>query len=287
MGKNFDLRPYSINDFKEWSDRRELILSPKFQRRRVWSDKAKSYLIDTVLRGLPMPPVFIRQQIDPKTRKTIREVIDGQQRLAAILDFLRDGFKAYKIHNEEYGDLYFSELPANIQDDFLGYEIPTNLVLTSKDEDVLGIFARLNTYTVTLNKQELWNAKYFGLFKQTVHNLAYEFYTFWRNSNILTENKIARMADVALTSELVIASIDGIQDRKVIEDYYKEYDDEFPGRDKIVERFKQCIDSIGEIYGEMLPSSYFNGTPWFYSLYCAIYDLLFGLKNSTYVDRMG
>jgi len=286
MSKNFDLRPYSINDFREWYKRGELVLSPKFQRRRVWSDKAKSYLIDTILRGLPTPPVFIRQHIDIETRKTIREVIDGQQRLGAILDFLKDGFKVSKIHNEDHGDLYFSELPLDVQDDFLQYVIAANLVLIPRDEQVLGIFARLNTYTVTLNKQELWNAKYFGLFKQTVHNLAYEFYTFWTNSNILTERKITRMGDVELTSELVIASIDGIQDRKVIENYYKNYDDEFPDRDKIIERFKKCIDTIGEIYGELLPSSYFNGIPLFYTLYCVIYDLLFGLKNSNYKERI-
>lgn len=286
MGKNFDLRPYSINDFREWNERGELTLSPKFQRRRVWSDKAKSYLIDTVLRGLPIPPIFIRQQIDAKTRKTIREVIDGQQRLGAILDFLKDGFKVSKIHNEDYGNLFFSELPSNVQNDFLQYEIATNLVMTPGDEQILAIFARLNTYTVPLNKQELWNAKYFGLFKQSVHSLAYEFHTFWISSKILSEQKVARMGDVELTSELVIAGIDGIQDKKVIEKYYEKYDDEFPGRDKIKENFKRCIDAIGEIYGEMLPTSNFNGTPLFYTLYCVIYDLLFGLKNSPHKQRI-
>lgn len=282
MGKNFDLRPYSINDFREWNERGELFLSPKFQRRRVWSDKAKSYLIDTVLRGLPIPPVFIRQQIDAKTRKTIREVIDGQQRLGAILDFLKDGFKVSKIHNKDYANLYFSALPPDVQNDFFQYEIATNLVLTPGDEQVLAIFARLNTYTVPLNKQELWNAKYFGLFKQIVHSLAYEFHTFWINSRILSDQKIARMGDVELTSELVIAGIDGIQDKKIIENYYKEYDDEFSGRDKIKDNFKKCVDTIGEIYAEILPSSYFSGIPLFYTLYCVIYDLLFGLKNTSY-----
>jgi hypothetical protein len=282
MGKNFNLRPYSINDFREWNERKELVLSPKFQRRRVWSDKAKSYLIDTILRGLPIPPVFIRQKIDSETRKTIREVIDGQQRLAAILDFLKDGFKVSKIHNENYGNLYFSELSPDVQENFLQYEIDTNLVLTSENEQVLEIFARLNTYTVQVNKQELWNAKYFGLFKQTVHSLAYEFNTFWVNSKILSEQKIARMGDVELASELIIAMIDGIQDKKVIGNYYESYDNKFPDRDKIKERFKKCIDTIGEIYGENLPSSYFNRAPLFYTLYCVIYDLLFGLKNSTH-----
>lgn len=282
MAKNFDIRSYSINDFREWNERGELFLTPKFQRRRVWSDKAKSYLIDTILKGHPIPPIFIRQKIDPESRKTIREVIDGQQRLTSILDFLKNGFKVLKIHNEDYGGFYFSELPSNAQNEFLQYDIATNLVLASGDEQVLAIFARLNTYTVPLNKQELWNAKYFGLFKQAVHTLAYEFHTFWTNSRILTEQKIARMGDVELASELIIAGIDGIQDKKVIENYYKKYDDEFPEREKIKANFKKCIDVIGEIYADNLPSSNFSGIPLFYTLYCVIYDLLFGLKNSTY-----
>lgn len=46
--KNFDSRTYSINDFIEWDDRGQLEISPKFQRRSVWSPQAKSYLIDTI-----------------------------------------------------------------------------------------------------------------------------------------------------------------------------------------------------------------------------------------------
>ena len=46
--KNFDSRTYSINDFIEWEERKQLEISPKFQRRSVWSPQAKSYLIDTI-----------------------------------------------------------------------------------------------------------------------------------------------------------------------------------------------------------------------------------------------
>ena len=284
-GKTFDLRPYSINDFKEWSERGELRLAPYFQRRRVWSNKAKSYLIDTILRGLPMPPIYMRQHIDQKTRKTVREVIDGQQRLATTLDFLKDGFKVSKVHNETFGNLYFSELPPITQDDFLQYVISADLILSSRDEDALNIFARLNTYTVMLNKQERLNSKYFGAFKQTVYNLGYEFYTFWRKMGILTEQKISRMAEAELASELIIAMISGLQSKNVIESFYKKYDDDFRQRDEIKKKFKRCIDTIGEIYGEILPNSYFKGIPPFYSLFCVIYDLLFGLKGSEFKER--
>jgi len=280
MNKIYEIRSYSINDFREWKERGELILSPKFQRRRVWAEKAKSFLIDTILRGLPIPPIFIREKINLSTKKTIREVIDGQQRLATILDYLDDGLKVSKIHNEDYGGLYFSQLQEEIQNELLKYNLAVNIVLTPEDKEVLGIFARLNTYTVPLNKNELWNAKYFGLFKQTVHSLAHEFYTFWVETGVLSEQKITRMSDVELVSELVIACIDGIQDRKIIENYYKKYDDVFDQRKEILNNFKFTMDAIGQIYFDFLKNSNFRGIPLFYTLFCVIYDLLFGLPYS-------
>jgi hypothetical protein len=286
MNKIYEIRAYSINDFREWKERGELILSPKFQRRRVWSEKAKSYLIDTILRGLPIPPIFIREKIDLSTKKTVREVIDGQQRLATILDYLNDGLKISKIHNEEYGGLYFSQLPEDIQNEILKYNLSVNIVLTSEDKEVLGIFARLNTYTVPLNKNELWNAKYFGLFKQTVHSLAHEYYTFWVETEILSEPKITRMGDVDLVSELVIASIDGIQDRRVIENYYKRYDDVFDLRGEVLKKFKSTMDTIGQIYYDSFKNSNFKSIPLFYTLFCVIYDFLFGLPGSNNERRI-
>ena len=52
--KNFDTRTYSINDFLEWFDNEQLELSPKFQRRSVWTDTARSYLMDTIVSGKPI-----------------------------------------------------------------------------------------------------------------------------------------------------------------------------------------------------------------------------------------
>ena len=75
-----DTKVYTINDFYGWYENKELVLAPKYQRKAVWNSKAESYLIDTILRGLPIPQVFVRQSIDPLLRKTQREVIDGQQR---------------------------------------------------------------------------------------------------------------------------------------------------------------------------------------------------------------
>ena len=61
MQQLFNTRNYSIRDFEEWNQRNELFLQPKFQRRNVWSDKARSYLIDTIIRGKPIPKIYMRQ----------------------------------------------------------------------------------------------------------------------------------------------------------------------------------------------------------------------------------
>jgi hypothetical protein len=58
--KNFDSRTYSVNDFLEWESRSQLELNPRFQRGPVWSPAAKSFLIDTMLRGKPIPKIYMR-----------------------------------------------------------------------------------------------------------------------------------------------------------------------------------------------------------------------------------
>ncbi len=287
MGKA-KIRGYMVQDFKEWYEKGELSLAPKFQRREVWSSKAKSYLIDTIIRGLPMPAVYIRQDVDIETGKSYREVVDGQQRLKTILSYINDGFKVSKIHNEEYGGLYFSQLPSEIQKEILSYEIDTRLLMGVTDKEVYEIFARLNTYTVKLNQQELRNSQFFGAFKQTVYNLSYEYNSFWIENNIFSDKQITRMLEAELVSELLIAMMDGIKGKnnRVINNYYRKYDDALPDREKIIEKFRTCIDTIVEIFGEDLKSSVFSYSHMFYSLFLVVYDLLYGLPNTPITQKV-
>jgi len=270
----------SINDIREWNKRDELILAPEFQRREVWLDKAKSYLIDTILNGFPIPAIYVRQKIDLKTKKTIREVIDGQQRFSTILAYINDEFAVLKVHNKRYGGLKFSQLPEKVQEKFLEYDLSVGFLVGADDSDVLEVFSRINSYTVVLNPQEKLNAEFSGKFKQVVFELGREHLEFWRRNRILTNYNIVRMKEAELSADLVIAMIDGIQDRKKIKGYYKEYDDDFPKEEKVTNRFKRCVDIIAEIFEDTLIESPFRSTTLFYSLFCAIYDLIYGLPNS-------
>ena len=262
--KNFDSRTYSINDFRGWNDRKELELQPKFQRRSVWSDKARSYLMDSILRDKPIPKIFVRQDIDPKTKKTVREVVDGQQRLRTIFSFLQDGFKINKAHSIEYGRMFYSELPQDVQTAILKYELSVDLLLDAPDKEVLDIFARLNSYAVKLNPQELRNATYFGEFKTVAYSLGLEYNSFWTNNRIFTDAQILRMNEVELTSDLLVALLDGIKSRKAIDAYYKMYDDELKSKTTLVKNFRRTMDAIGAMTSGVLSESAFK-SPFFFT----------------------
>ena len=277
--KNFDSRTYSINDFIEWDDRGQLEISPKFQRRSVWSPQAKSYLIDTILNDKPLPKIFIRATTDPKTKKTTREIVDGQQRIRTILSFVKDGFKISKVHNEEYGGLLYSELPEDVQGEFLKYEVSVDLLLDVQDRDILDVFARLNTYSVSLNKQELFNAKYFGYFKQLVYKLSGDFYTFWTENRIFTDRKIVRMAEAELMTDIIIAALEGIQSKKSADKYYAKYDENFENRKEIESNIKSVMDLIGNLFGTSLKNTNFRTVPNFYGLFISLYHMNYGVPN--------
>jgi hypothetical protein len=288
--KNFDTRTYSINDFLEWSHNGQLELSPKFQRRSVWTDTARSYLMDTIVSGKPMPKVFIRQKLNPQTRKSIREVVDGQQRLRTILSFMKDGFVISKRHNKLYGGLYYSqlnEIDIDIQGQILNYEISVDLLVNMSDPDVLDVFSRLNSYSVTLNEQEKINANHFGPFKTLADRLAHSNNSFWVENKIISEQDVLRMVDVQMVADLLIGMVDGIKSKKQIKKYYEQFEKNFDfDTDELENRFCRVIATISELFENNLKKREFRRPHVFYSLFMTLYHLEYGVENLT-AHRVG
>ena len=276
--KNFDTRVYNIGDFLEWNTNKLLQLSPDFQRRGVWTKQAKSYLLDTIISGKPMPKILMTQKLD--ISRNNRVIIDGQQRLRSIIEFCNDEFSISKTHNREYGGTVFSDLPTEIRNDILKYELGVDVIFDLSYEETLDIFARLNTYSVKLTKQELFNAKYLGPFKQAAYQIGYAFVSYWIEASVLTKAKVSRMGEAELASDLLVVALDGIQTNKQIEKYYRTYESEECDLDKYITRIKKCAEFISEIY----PSGDLKGTNFrrihiYYSLFCAVYHSLYGIDN--------
>lgn len=271
---------YTAQDFLQWREADGLDLTPKFQRRGVWSPQARSFFIDSLLRQMPVPPIYIRAIQGPDRHRVVRQVVDGQQRVACILDFIDGKFRLSKTLDEQWGAKSFEGISPDERQRIMTYSFSVEQFHGVSDLEVLEIFARLNTYSVPLNDQELRNGRYFGLFKRSVYALAYQHLEFWRRHGIFTERSVARMLEVELTSELVIAQMDGMQDKKKsISTFYAQYDEEFPARKTMERRFREVVDTINEVFPDTLSATEFHRPPLFYTLFCAIYHRQHGLPK--------
>lgn len=278
--KSYDSRTYSINDFVEWDSAKQLELNPRFQRRPVWTEKAKSFLIDTILRGKPIPKIFIRQKINVSTKTSIREVVDGQQRLRTILSFIKDGFVVNKRQNPENGGALFSQLPEEVQAQVLAYEVSVDLLINLPDSEVLDIFSRLNSYAVLLNEQEKINADHFGPFKVLADKIGHKYNEYWTEQGILTSKQIMRMLEVNLVADLLIATLEGIKSKKQVKKYYDVYETTFDhDTDALESEFDRVITAIAELYPEGLTDTEFRRPHLFYSLFTAMAHRIRGLPD--------
>lgn len=238
-----NLEQYTIADFVQWYEEKRLVLNPYFQRNRVWTPAAKSYLIDTILLGLPIPKIFLRTKIDLKTKKTIREVVDGQQRLSAIIDFAADNGFTISSRSKEFVGLTYKTLPDELKQKFLGYGLAVDNLINASDADVLSIFARLNSYGVKLNAAEKRHAEYQGEFKFDVIELTERANSLWDEFEIFTIRQRARMADFALVAECLGFLIEGVTDggEARVNKLYKNYDLKIPNKDAVDQHFKDTV----------------------------------------------
>ena len=270
--KQFDARSYSIADFLEWDANNLLDLSPKFQRRSVWTRAAKSFLIDTILRGKPMPKVLLTQDLIGK--KNLRTVVDGQQRIRSILEFVSGAFTVLTTHNAEHGGKIFSKLDEDTQTAIMQYEIGVDLLYNVGFPDMLDIFARINTYSVMLNKQEKLNARYLGVFKTSAYELGFAYVDYFLGGGVLTEKTVSRMGEANLASDLLVALVGGVQTTKNIEKFYRQYEthETVPQEvDHAIGRFRSTMQFIGAIYPELdLKNTNWSRPHWFYTLFTCV-----------------
>lgn len=264
---------HPISDIRDWSIRQRLEIRPDFQRKEVWSPAAKILLMDTILRNIPMPKVFLQAVI--RDADTYRVVIDGQQRIKAILSFLRNDFRLTKPYTGEFENLSFNELPLTIQEEFLSYKIDTNEIRNAADDIVRDIYLRVNKYTVALNKQELRRADFPGQFLSFSEQLAQE--PFFEEGRIFTIANSKRMGDVEFVSELLALLLKGPQEKRdSLDEFYLNYMEwDSEEKDLIRNRFLTVLEDFKSIFQKDdldIARTRFRQKADFYSLFAAIDD---------------
>ena len=166
--------------------------------------------MDTILSEIPMPKVFLATEI--RDGKTHRIVIDGQQRLTAILAFLRDEFALGAPYKGPHQGKVFSKFTVDEANEFLSYKIDFNEAVNPSDREVREVYSRVNKYTVALNKQELRRADYPGDFLNVSEELS--LHPYLEEARIFSTAQRRRYADVEFVSEILTTMLMGIQDKK-------------------------------------------------------------------------
>lgn len=272
-----DYEIVTIADFYQWFKAGTIELSAKYQRNKVWNENARSYLMDSIVRGFPIPPIFMRKRFDVDTSDTFREVIDGQQRLTAILDFLNDDLQILPSHNSEYSHKFYSSLTDQQKEEILSYKISSGIVVERKDSVIYEMFARLNSNNYMLNKQEIRNAVYWGPFKVFIYNEAAIYHDFFADNGVFGDKNFSRMDDALLMTSLSMYLLKGIvrETPKILDNIYLEYDNKFEESEAVSEQLKVTFQVIQYLFKKVSTSIYpFNKKNYFYTLFVVITEIL-------------
>lgn len=152
----------------------DMNLQPNFQRGEVWSKNKQQKLIDSILREWTIPPIHVIRSNDG-----IDEVLDGQQRLVAIRDFVEGEFSIngniapFNQFIKELHGLKYEELPTDVRRRFLRYEISFITLKDYAPSEPAELFDRLNQ-PMKLTSAEQRNA-YIGDTRNQIKSMVEDF----------------------------------------------------------------------------------------------------------------
>lgn len=265
----------TVGEYCQGIKRKEISVNRDYQRSdRVWPSIARSYLIESLILGFPLPKFTHYFVTDIKSKKTTKEIVDGQQRSMAIRDFYEDELRiAISIDTESLRGKKYSELDSKDQEAFLTATLSIDQLVAAERGEVREAFRRMNSYTIPLNPEEHRHAVFQGPFKWFIHRLADRFSNLFVVMGIFSEKQIIRMADTKLLAEVCDAFIHGITttDKRILDKLYKVRDKEFLEEEEFGERLTTAIDELSEwtdILGSNLTKPYI-----FYSLLLAVTHL--------------
>jgi hypothetical protein len=176
-------RGMSIQEaYRNYSDNKFLV-NRRYQRKLVWTVNEKEFLIDSIDKGLPIPLILLAQTTDGKY-----EIIDGLQRLNAIVSFIENRFSIASQYFDvnqfsrakQIGDSgefeYKTEnlLPAENCANILDYQLAVTIYPSAEEDEVTDIFGRINSGGKQLSPQEKRQAGMLDSFSDVVRKLSSE-----------------------------------------------------------------------------------------------------------------
>jgi Protein of unknown function DUF262/HNH endonuclease len=245
-----EIRDWTISVLKEKWERGSLSLRPSFQREYVWTLRPElpSRLIESLLLESPIPPIYFGKDANNRL-----EMIDGQQRLTTLIDFVSNKFPLRRLNRmASLNQKYFRDLPTAAQDKILDTPIRSITIdVASNSELRYEVFERLNRGSMALNEQELRNCVFRGPFNDLLETL--------ENDPVWRRVKGGDKPEPRFKEREIILRVFSFADRlqhytgnlkRFLNDYMRQY---APGRPDALEAyaaaFKQATVNIYTVFG--------------------------------------
>jgi hypothetical protein len=292
-----DIQSTTINvqDYCAMHERAEVSINSNYQRSdKVWPRPAQTFLMETILLGFPIPKLFLHQKTDIRARSSIKEVVDGQQRTRAIVDYYHDEYRLGRNLANDVPDANgktYSELPDLLKARFLNYGLDFDVFVEASDEEVREVFRRMNSFTVPLNPEEQRHAVYQGPFKWFVRRVAADYEDAFIRAGTFSEKQIVRMQDTKLITEIASAYFNGITttNRHQLDRLYREHNtgESFEGESDLDTHFHSGLDLVFS-FGELFTTPLLRRTYVVYSFALAAMHVLRPVpKLTTIFDMQG
>jgi len=193
---HYENKTWTVRNLQRLCASKTVNLCPPYQRNDIWSTGTQKQLIKTMLEGWPLPAFFLLR------RGASLEMVDGQQRTRAILEYLTD-----------------CKAKGRSAERIAAYRLNITLIdgLDPSLDHIETYYALVNSSGVHLNRPELSRAKFYNTrFLSLVQRLA-------RDSGLLdlklfSDSGVDRMVDVDFVAELLVGLLRGITDKKLVVD---------------------------------------------------------------------
>ncbi len=268
-----------------------LVVDNSFQRNYVWLEKHQISLIETILLGYAIPEIYLWViDTDPITGETKYSIVDGQQRIGAVFNFIDGKFRLRRAYLSNKDADYVGKTFSDLSDDekrliwsysFTIRQLPQEV---SRDE-IVKMFLRLNSTDKSLNPQELRNAEFNGEFLDNAQNIAK--LDFWKKNKIFNIDSIRRMKDIEFISSLLIFLRNGIESettQKTINKMYDLFNEKYDEKESDFTMVVSILNKIQDVI-DYDPNTLkaLSKTTHFYTLFTLTYLIV--SQNSSFTDE--
>lgn len=277
MSINYSRSQQKVQEIYRDYSNNTLIVDERYQRRFVWVGRDKVRLIETMLLGLIIPELYFWDaETDAETGLTTTHIVDGQQRVKAIVDFINNQFKLQKEYlteedvKERFGDKYFKDLDAEAKKQIWAFDMAIIRIKNNNFDEIRNIFFRVNLTSYSLNDQERRHSNTWGRFS----DLTSEIFALpiWDEYELFNSGDIRRMKDVEFCSTLILLARKGIIDQttqKPLNDAYVDYAEEYPEYDSDKARVIKWVNMFPCFYSDSI-RSFIRKRTQLYTIFCLL-----------------